>query len=1067
MQSPAVEQPSKAPVASNTAHDSVGRAQLQVQGPAIGLLVTGILNCLVGTLVAIFMALAILRHATIGRASDTAGVDVVATIVALLAYLACLALGGFVISAALKMKRLEAYGVAITASILAILISPSNVIGLGIGIWSLVVLSRADVAAAFAPRRAQKARPRPATPTQRRLGFAALAIGAAAFLLALRLGGMFHTMWKTVVLSFVLLQVIALACGVAGWRSLAGKIGACLSPLLLLLGMMMLSPSSPDIAGQWSSEQWGQVVLKNTSETEYMGTYSGTVGRQPGEVRLKWSWIERRFNGTWREGEDRFGDLSVRLVGSEIRGALSTDSKSKIDYATPRLADLTWYRSSAVAVSIPPNSPPGNPGGATAAAQATADDDQLSSLPESYNACYLPPVDVNQKAFGGVEVLLATRDRFQSCLLKRADYGLPADASVEQVAAKADQGDLCLISYQGPMANQARLVPLRGAILFPLQLPSIEPESPNWTCVDRLKRMTRSQIAAVGDTFLEEHSGDAEHLVTDVSEGQKYVLVRPDGETYVLSIGKVSQVADGRNRQLALSMVRIGRIPWGTSFRVVDTHGKAVPGATAKFSITEQLVKENGVATYRTHSMGTIRGDAQGCIRLPPLPRGATFGGDVVAPGFLPRKEISGARDKDGHYYPPGVDGKVQLKRPGAIEGRVLDPGGKPLVHAPLSLTTSVKYPSAAFFTANHLRAVTDEQGRFRIDGVPPGEHVLYYPWDGPTHGEVNSGRWRAFGMKKVGSRGELPLPLAGYGLVKPVTVEEATTIPDVVLDFSKSTTAIEGKVLDATGKPVGGASVKLYWPRGDGTNWMSLDMPDTVTDVAGHYRVNHLPPGSFQLQAIPPGMKAAPGNTPAPVQVELAAHQVLQQDLRLAPVAPRTDDSLQRDREGVKASLERAKAEAARLKLPTTPAAARQAASASASPFDISIGPVIERTLSPTDRLHDRCLDLATDKLFDLPEVLSEGGKLAEIKRWAAEKKIDLFAGDALIGTNNLAFLPRPDARGWDDEVLLGTTRRGALPKPLLKRMPGWRSRGKEPRRRRLCRATSFPRRSTSRPAN
>ncbi|MGA2066699.1 MAG: protein kinase [Thermoguttaceae bacterium] len=111
-----------------------------------------------------------------------------------------------------------------------------------------------------------------------------------------------------------------------------------------LLGVLLLSATPPDIAGQWTGEDWGQVVLKKTSDAEYTGTYSETVGKQPGEIQLKWSRIERRFNGTWREGEDRFGELSVRRVGDEIRGALTTDPKSKINPATPRLADLTWTK---------------------------------------------------------------------------------------------------------------------------------------------------------------------------------------------------------------------------------------------------------------------------------------------------------------------------------------------------------------------------------------------------------------------------------------------------------------------------------------------------------------------------------------------------------------------------------------------------------------------------------------------------------------------------------------------------------------------------------------------------
>ena len=48
------------------------------------------------------------------------------------------------------MKRLRAYGLCITAAILAILTSPASLlIGLPIGIWALVVLSDEEVQAAF------------------------------------------------------------------------------------------------------------------------------------------------------------------------------------------------------------------------------------------------------------------------------------------------------------------------------------------------------------------------------------------------------------------------------------------------------------------------------------------------------------------------------------------------------------------------------------------------------------------------------------------------------------------------------------------------------------------------------------------------------------------------------------------------------------------------------------------------------------------------------------------------------------------------------------------------------
>ena len=56
--------------------------------------------------------------------------------------------------AAYKMQRLELYGLAITGSILAMLpCHPGFLIGLPIGIWSLVVLMRPEVKAAFIARR--------------------------------------------------------------------------------------------------------------------------------------------------------------------------------------------------------------------------------------------------------------------------------------------------------------------------------------------------------------------------------------------------------------------------------------------------------------------------------------------------------------------------------------------------------------------------------------------------------------------------------------------------------------------------------------------------------------------------------------------------------------------------------------------------------------------------------------------------------------------------------------------------------------------------------------------------
>jgi serine/threonine-protein kinase len=126
---------------------------------------------------------------------------------------------------------------------------------------------------------------------------------------------------------------------VFGVMTMIAALAAC-----VVAALVAFSDPAPDISGRWSGPEWGTVILKEIDGGIYGGTYSDTVSKQPGEIRVTWSRVERRFNGTWREGNDRFGELSIRLVDGEIRGALTTDARSKINPATPRLADLFWVR---------------------------------------------------------------------------------------------------------------------------------------------------------------------------------------------------------------------------------------------------------------------------------------------------------------------------------------------------------------------------------------------------------------------------------------------------------------------------------------------------------------------------------------------------------------------------------------------------------------------------------------------------------------------------------------------------------------------------------------------------
>lgn len=127
-----------------------GNASELVNMPAILLLVAGGLG-----IAAHILGIALnLLGVGIG-ATQAQGVDQTAMMAqgigAIVGAVVGLGFDAVVIVGALKMKKLESYGLAMAASIIAMLpcISCGCLLGLPIGIWSLVVLNKPEVKSAF------------------------------------------------------------------------------------------------------------------------------------------------------------------------------------------------------------------------------------------------------------------------------------------------------------------------------------------------------------------------------------------------------------------------------------------------------------------------------------------------------------------------------------------------------------------------------------------------------------------------------------------------------------------------------------------------------------------------------------------------------------------------------------------------------------------------------------------------------------------------------------------------------------------------------------------------------
>jgi uncharacterized protein DUF4339 len=121
----------------------------RVNGPAIGLMAVAIIGFVMQA-AGLAMHLAGVGFATAGQRNDvvarmfSGGIGVLSAIVGM-------AVSGLILFGALKMKKLESHGLAMAASILAMVpcISPCCLLGLPFGIWALMVLTKPEIKDAF------------------------------------------------------------------------------------------------------------------------------------------------------------------------------------------------------------------------------------------------------------------------------------------------------------------------------------------------------------------------------------------------------------------------------------------------------------------------------------------------------------------------------------------------------------------------------------------------------------------------------------------------------------------------------------------------------------------------------------------------------------------------------------------------------------------------------------------------------------------------------------------------------------------------------------------------------
>jgi len=123
----------------SAADDKLEAVRQRIRAPGIGLKIAGLINCGIGLILLVAWSIvSVTSGATSPGSVITGSIGII-----------FVATGLFTVAGAQRMMRLQSYGLAVAAGVLQLVPSPGSLLGLPIGIWALVVLTRREVHVAF------------------------------------------------------------------------------------------------------------------------------------------------------------------------------------------------------------------------------------------------------------------------------------------------------------------------------------------------------------------------------------------------------------------------------------------------------------------------------------------------------------------------------------------------------------------------------------------------------------------------------------------------------------------------------------------------------------------------------------------------------------------------------------------------------------------------------------------------------------------------------------------------------------------------------------------------------
>ncbi|HET6203352.1 MAG TPA: carboxypeptidase-like regulatory domain-containing protein [Planctomycetota bacterium] len=309
--------------------------------------------------------------------------------------------------------------------------------------------------------------------------------------------------------------------------------------------------------------------------------------------------------------------------------------------------------------------------------------------------------------------------------------------------------------------------------------------------------------------------GEERGVLVSVAEGETATVDLREKETGAVS-GRVTEVGEPvAGVRVSLSREGQPRLPFLSDLTAesgADGHFRIEAVPAGRYTLTAQ---KTGAAVPAEEEVQVSGGEAVVDVELP---RGVIEGTirDAQTGSGLGGVEVSVARERE-----PGPSGRPRAAMAVSVAFARGGPGG--------GGRTTVRMGDG------RESVKTDAEGKYRLEGIPPGSYVVTASMDGYA-----DGRREGIGMNRD------------------------ARVPGIDLSLAKGG-GIQGTVVDAVGSPVPFALVEVA-PR-EGDSKRSVAGPDGAYEVrglaAGVYDVSARipgPPGPNERRATQPGVRVEPG---------------------------------------------------------------------------------------------------------------------------------------------------------------------------------------------------------------